>query len=80
MPMVRYDKFWVTLRERGMTQYTLTSKYSVSKSMIDRIRRNEGLNVDTIDKFCNLLQCEVSDIMEHVKDDNSFGMPDNKNK
>jgi len=30
------------------------------------------VEVNTIDKLCNILQCRVEDIMEHFPDDNRF--------
>jgi DNA-binding Xre family transcriptional regulator len=28
---------------------------------------------NTIDRLCNILHCDITDIMEHIKDDNTFG-------
>ena len=37
-----------------------------------RLRHNQNVEVNTIDKLCNILDCNVEDIMTHYPDDNVF--------
>ena len=55
-----------------MTLYRFKKDYAISKAQIDRLRNNQGVTLNTIDKLCNTLDCDLTDIMEHVKDDNVF--------
>lgn len=70
--MIKYGKFWETLQKRGITTYQLTESYNVNKELLHRLRHNQNVEVNTIDKLCNLLGCGVADIMEHFPDDNLF--------
>ena len=70
--MIKYDPLWKTMKVRGITQYDLYTHYNVNRSQINRLRRNQNVAVITIDKLCNILQCRVEDIMEHIPDDNRF--------
>lgn len=70
--MIRYDRLWRTMKQRGITQYDLYTHYNVNRSQINRLRHNENVEVNTIDKLCNILHCQVEDIMEHFPDDNQF--------
>lgn len=70
--MVKYDRLWKTMKERGITQYDLYTQYNVTRSLLDRLRRNKNIEVNTIDRLCNILNCRVEDIMEHFPDDNRF--------
>lgn len=65
--MIKYDKFWITLESRGMTQYKLIKDYNISKSLLHRLRHNEGISTNTIDVLCNILQCNVEDIATHYE-------------
>ena len=47
-------------------------EYSVNRSQLNRLRHNENVQVNTIDKLCNILHCQVEDIMEHIDDENVF--------
>jgi len=64
--MINYDKLWVTMRDKGITKYTLIHKYGVSPGQLTRLKRNESVSTNTIDRFCNILNCRVEDIMEHT--------------
>ena len=70
--MVIYDKLWKTMKQRNITRYALYMQYNVNKAQIQRLKKNQNVQVATIDKLCNILHCEVQDIMEHIPDDNTF--------
>lgn len=70
--MIDYNKLWDTMKKRGITQYDLYTKYNVNRSQLDRLRKNKNVQVNTIDKLCNILHCRVEDIMTHYDDDNVF--------
>ena len=66
--MIVYDNLWLTMKERGITQYALIKQYKISPAQITRLKRNESVSTHTIDTFCKILDCEVSDIMQFVKE------------
>ena len=70
--MIKYDRLFQTMKDKGITQYDLYTKYNVPKSLLDRLRNNKNIEVVTINKLCNILNCDVEDVMEHVPDDDSF--------
>ena len=41
--MISYDKLWQTMKEKGVTQYTLIKKYNISPAQITRLKRNERI-------------------------------------
>lgn len=67
--MIVYDNLWLTMKERGITQYALIKQYKISPAQITRLKRNESVSTHTIDTFCKILDCEVSDIMQFVKEE-----------
>jgi len=72
MNMITYDRLWQTMKQQGVSQYDLYTHYNVNRSQLNRLRHNENVEINTIDKLCNILQCRVEDIMEHFPDDNRF--------
>lgn len=70
--MIKYDRLWQTMEKRGITQYDLYTHYNVNRSQINRLKHNRNVEVNTIDRLCNILNCNVEDIMEHFPDKNSF--------
>lgn len=67
--MILYDNLWKTMKEKGVTQYTLIKNYQISPAQITRLKRNESVSTHTIDVFCRILDCGVSDVMEYVKEE-----------
>lgn len=70
--MIKYDKLWETMKAKGISQYDLYTHYHMNRSQLNRLRHNQNVEVNTIDKLCNILDCNVEDIMTHYPDDNVF--------
>lgn len=69
--MILFDKLWQTMQERGITQYDLYTKYNMNRAQIHRLRHNQNIETNTLDRLCNILDCNIEDIMTHIKDDNN---------
>ena len=54
--MIKYDRFWVTMKERGITQYDLYEHYQITRSLLDRLRKNKNVEIYTIDRLCSIPQ------------------------
>ena len=64
--MIVYTRLWKTMKEKDITQYALINKFHVSPSQITRLKRNESVSTHTIDVFCEILDCNVEDIMQYI--------------
>ena len=69
--MISYKKLWETMKDSGVTQYTLIKKYNISPAQITRLKRNESVSTHTIEIFCKILKCKVEDIMTYIDDENN---------
>ena len=66
--MIVYDRLWVTMKKRGITQYKLIHEYGFSNGQLDRLRKNENINMYTLDTLCKILNCTVEEIVEYKPD------------
>lgn len=66
--MISYDGLWDVMKEKGVSQYTLIKKHHISPGQITRLKRNESVSTHTIEIFCKILDCQVSDIMKYIPD------------
>ncbi len=66
--MITYEPFWETLKSQGYTTYTLITKCGISSHTVYRLKHNKGISTSLINKLCELLKCEVSDILSYVPD------------
>ena len=67
--MIIFDKLWITMKEKNITQYKLIKDFNMSPAQITRLKRNHNINTHTISRLCEILECRVEDICEYVKDD-----------
>ena len=65
--MISYAPFWKTMEEKGMTQYKLIYHYQISANTLQRIKRSQSINTNTLNLLCLILDCSVSDIIEFEK-------------
>lgn len=66
--MISYEGFWLTLSLRDISTYTLIKKHHISSSTLNRMRHNKDISTATIAKFCEILKCDVYDIMQYDPD------------
>jgi len=76
--MISYKPFWQMLKEKGISQYTLTEIYDVNKSLLQRMRDNESITLSTIQDLCNILDCEIQDIVKITPDKNGMDLEKRK--
>lgn len=67
--IISYDNLWKTMKEKGITQYTLIKQYGISPGQLTRLKRNESVSTHTIETFCKILECQVNDVMEYIEDE-----------
>ena len=63
---VTYKKLFHLLIDKGMTNAELMEKAGFSANIITRLKRDEYVSIESIEKICKALQCGVDDILEFV--------------
>ena len=66
--MITYDKLWLTMKEKEITQYRLIKYYGFSAGQIGRLKKNQYVSTHTIETLCNILDCRVEDVVEYRPD------------
>lgn len=67
--MIIFDKLWEVMREENISQYKLINEYGISPAQITRLKRNENVKVSILNTLCNILDCDICDIIEYIKDE-----------
>lgn len=75
--MISYEPFFRTLQEKGITSYRL-AKMGFPMSNYHAIRRGKHISTQTLDALCNILDCEVSDVIEFRRDNQEQSPTDSK--
>lgn len=66
--MIKFDRLWKTMEQRGMTTYRLREQCGIDSKTIRRLKANENMETKTLDKLCCALRCKLEDIAEFVED------------
>lgn len=66
--MIVFDKLWETMKNKGFSSYKLREKYNIDNRTIRRLKANQNITTDTLNKLCNILECNLEDIATHIKD------------
>lgn len=66
--MISYDPLWKTMKCNNATTYTLQVKGNISSSTIRRLKAGESVSTNTLDALCEILHCDIPDIIEYKQD------------
>ncbi len=69
---VTYKKLFHMLIDKGVSNSELMEQASFSANIITRLKRNQYISLETIEKICKVLHCGVDDILEFSHDENSI--------
>lgn len=64
---VNYNKLWKLLIDKGMTKTDLRMKTGMSTSTLAKMSKNENVSMEIILRICEILECNVGDVMDATK-------------
>lgn len=64
-----YNKLWKLLIDKKMKKSDLRKNAQISSSTLAKLSNDENVTTDVLVRICNELNCDVSDIMEFVPDE-----------
>ena len=64
---VSYNKLWKLLIDKGMTKTELRLKTDMSTSTLAKMSKNEVVSMDIMLRICEVLDCNVGDVMDATK-------------
>lgn len=65
--MISFEQLWLTLKKKNISQYKLIKEYGISSGQLDRLRKNGNVSTYTLDRLCDILDCDLGDIAEYRK-------------
>jgi DNA-binding Xre family transcriptional regulator len=66
---ISYNKLWKLLIDRKMSKATLRKAVAMSPNTMTKMRRDEEVSMGVLLKIANYLDCDISDMVEFVKED-----------
>lgn len=69
MSKLSYKKLFKKLIDIEMKNTELMEKAKVSKSTFYKIKNGENVTTDVLLRICDVLECDISEIVERIIDD-----------
>lgn len=66
--MIDFTPLWNTMKERQVSQYQLL-KSGIDNKTLDGLKKNKNITLATVEKLCNILNCEPNDIVRFTEND-----------
>ena len=63
--MIVFDKLWETMKAKHVSTYALRDRFDIDR----RLRANQTVTTDTLDKLCRILDCKLYEIAEYLPEE-----------
>ena len=68
---ISYNKLWKQLIDKNMTKTELRLKADIGTSTLAKLGKNEQVSLDVLLRICKVLNCDISEIMQLIKEDDN---------
>jgi DNA-binding Xre family transcriptional regulator len=65
---VSYNKLWKLLIDKGLSHAELGKQAALASGTLSKMHKGETVSMDTVLKICDVLDCDIADIMEIVSE------------
>ena len=66
---VSYDKLWKLLIDKKMNLTELKDAAGISFNVLAKLGRNEFVSMESLQKICQTLSCNIGEIMDFIEED-----------
>lgn len=72
-----YNKLWKLMIDKKINKTQLRTAAKISSNAMAKLGRDESVTIETLEKICEVLRCDIGDIMEFTPDENSVLVQEN---
>ncbi|MGI6055421.1 MAG: helix-turn-helix domain-containing protein [Bilifractor sp.] len=66
--MISYNKLWKLLIDKNMMRTEMAKRAGITGNVLGRLSKNQPVSLGSLEKICDLLDCDIGDIMEFKAD------------
>lgn len=67
--IIDYTPYRELLKKRGIRQQELINDGVINTRIANQLKHNRSITLDTLDKICNKLHCDFSDLVRHLEEE-----------
>ena len=64
-----YDRLFHLMIDKKISNAQLKERAGFSANIITRLKRNEYVSIESIEKICRVMECGVDDILEFIPEE-----------
>ena len=68
---VNYNKLWKLLIDKNLNRTELKEKVGISFNVLARMGKNEPVSLESLEKICSFLKCNIGEIVDFSDNDES---------
>ncbi|MEG0958080.1 MAG: helix-turn-helix transcriptional regulator [Erysipelotrichaceae bacterium] len=69
---ISYNKLWKLLIDKNMKKTDLIYNANISANVLARMGKNESVKLESLEKICISLGCDIGEILEIVQVDKNI--------
>lgn len=66
---ISYNKLWKCMIDKDLNKTQLRDKAQISTNAVAKLGKNEAVSMETLEKICRALDCNIGEIMEFVNEE-----------
>ena len=70
---ISYNKLWKRLIDQNLTKMEMMRQSKISSNVLARLGKNKPVSMESMEKICRTLQCDIGDVMEFIPEDADGG-------
>ena len=67
---ISYDRLWKLLIDKKINKTQLKDLAGISTNAVAKLGKNESVSLETLEKICATLNCDIGDIVGFVPEKN----------
>ena len=64
---ISYNRLWKLLIDKGLKKTDLVKIAGISSNVVASLGQNKSVSLDSLEKICTSLDCNIEDIMEFIR-------------
>ena len=70
---ISYNLLWKKLIDLGLSKTDMMRRAKISTNVLARLSKGESVSMDSMEKICKVLDCNIGDVMEFIADESNGG-------
>ena len=70
---ISYNRLWKRLIDHDLSKTDMMRRANISTNVLARLGKGAPVSMESIEKICKVLDCNIGDVMEFVPDNANGG-------